>query len=183
MTEARFPQAQALVDFWLGAGPGVWFTKNPEFDAQFKRQFLELHQAAARGELDEWLDDAVGSLALVLLLDQFPRNAFRNTPAMFATDDLARQYARVAINAGHPEQVDRSLALFFCVPFIHSEAIEDQRYGVELYQAFSPDNIGFAVEHCDIIARFGRFPHRNVVLDRASTDEERQFLVDGGFSG
>lgn len=183
MGEARFPQAQALVDFWLQAGPGAWFTKNPDFDAQFKQQFIELHHAAARGELDEWLDDAVGSLALILLLDQFPRNAFRDTPAMFATDGLARQYARAAVNAGRPEQVDRSLALFFCVPFIHSEAIEDQRYGVELYQAFSPDSLDFAVEHCDIIARFGRFPHRNAILGRNSTAEELQFLADGGFSG
>ncbi len=183
MSRVRFPQAQELVDFWLEAGPQAWFTKDPDFDARFSQQFLGLHQAAARGELDGWLDDAVGSLALVLLLDQFPRNAFRGTPAMFATDELARGYARQAIAAGRIEQVDRSLSLFFCVPFIHTEAIDDQRYGVELYQAFSPANLGFAVDHCDILARFGRFPHRNAVLGRESTAEELKFLAEGGFAG
>lgn len=183
MKTSPYPQAQALIDFWLQAGPQVWFAKDAEFDARFTQQFLDLHQAAARGELSEWQDDAVGALALVLLLDQFPRNAFRGTPAMFATDDLARGIARAAIDAGHIERLDRPLALFLCVPFIHSEAIEDQRYGVELYKAFSPDNMAFATDHCDIIARFGRFPHRNAVLGRDSTAEELQFLADGGFAG
>src|SRR5690606_9980739 len=129
MATSSFPQAQALVDFWREAGPSAWFAKDPDFDARFKRQFIDLHHAAARGELLEWRDEAVGSLALVLLLDQFPRNAFRGTPAMFATDELARQYAREAIHAGHIERLDRPLALFLCVPFIHAEAIDEQRYG------------------------------------------------------
>jgi len=183
MATAQIQQAQELVDFWLEAGPAAWFTKDPEFDARFKQRFLSLHQAAARGELDNWADQAVGSLALVLLLDQFPRNAFRGTPAMFATDALARQYARKAIDAGHIEQVAPELSLFFCVPFIHSEAIDDQRYGVELYREFSPNALSFALDHCDIIARFGRFPHRNPVLGRQSTADELQFLADGGFAG
>src|SRR5690606_8318203 len=106
MVMAQLQQAQELVDFWLEAGPGAWFTKNPDFDARFKLRFLSLHHAAARGELDDWMEYAVGSLALVLLLDQFPRNAFRGTPAMFATDALARRYARKAIEAGHIEQIE-----------------------------------------------------------------------------
>ena len=170
-------------DFWLQAGPSAWFTKNPDFDAAFKQKFLSLHQAAARGELDDWAHHPSSCLALVLLLDQFPRNAFRNTPAMFATDEQARVYARKAIDAGYVEQVDPGLSLFFCVPFIHSEDIDDQRYGVELYREFAPDNLSFAVDHCDIIARFGRFPHRNPVLGRSSTPEELKFLAEGGFAG
>ncbi|WP_306669570.1 DUF924 family protein [Pollutimonas harenae] len=180
---AQLQRAQALVDFWLEAGSRAWFAKNPDFDARFKQQFLSLHQTAARGELDSWMEQAVGSLALVLLLDQFPRNAFRGTPAMFVTDTQARQYARKAIDTGHIEQVTPQLSLFFCVPFIHSEDIDDQRYGVELYREFSPEGLSFAVEHCDIIARFGRFPHRNAVLGRQSTAEELLFLADGGFAG
>ncbi|NYT59624.1 DUF924 family protein [Alcaligenaceae bacterium] len=183
MTTAQIQQAQELVDFWLKAGPEAWFAKNPDFDADFKQRFLSLHMAAVRGELDSWMEQPVGSLALVLLLDQFPRNAFRGTPDMFATDAQASQYARHAIAAGHIEQVDPSLSLFYCVPFIHSEAIDDQRYGVELYREFAAGNISFAIDHCDIIARFGRFPHRNDVLGRPSTADELQFLSDGGFAG
>src|SRR5690606_31970408 len=111
MNITQFQQAQTLVDFWRDAGPAAWFAKNPDFDATFKQRFLSLHQAAARGELADWINHPVSSLALVLLLDQFPRNSFRDTPAMFATDELARTYARKAIDAGHIEQVDSSLSL------------------------------------------------------------------------
>src|SRR3546814_17794634 len=98
---------------------------------------------------------------------------------MFATDALARRYARKAIDAGHIEQVAPELSLFFCVPFIHSEAIDDQRYGVELYREFSPEALRFAVDHCDIIARFGRFPHRNPALGRQTPVEDRKSGVEG----
>src|SRR5690606_27359729 len=100
-----------------------------------------------------------------------------------ATDSLARHYARQAIAAGHMDQVAEPLALFFCVPFIHSEDIADQRYGLELYRKYSPANIAFAQDHHDIIERFGRFPHRNPELGRASTPEELRFLEEGGFAG
>ncbi|HWK71969.1 MAG TPA: DUF924 family protein [Burkholderiaceae bacterium] len=180
---AVYGEADALIDFWNQAGPAAWFTKNPDFDAALRRRFSDAHFAAARRDLDHWLDDAAAGLALVLLLDQFPRNAFRGTAHMYATDGLARHCARRAIAAGHLEQADEPLALFLCVPFIHSEDIEDQRYGLELYRRHSPSNIRFAQEHHDIIARFGRFPHRNPELGRISTPEELRFLSEGGFAG
>lgn len=171
------------MEFWLAAGPQAWFAKNLDFDARFREQYLDLHFAAARRELDHWMQDAQSGLALILLLDQFPRNAFRGTPHMFATDGLARLYTRQAIDAGFATQVDELLALFMCVPFTHSEDLADQRYGVELYRRYSPANVGHAIEHCDIIQRFGRFPHRNDLLGRESTAPELQFLADGGFAG
>ncbi|MBF6615231.1 MAG: DUF924 family protein [Candidimonas sp.] len=176
-------RALAVIDFWQSAGPSAWFAKNDDFDARFRDQFMDLHFAAARRELDHWSENAQGSLALILLLDQFPRNAFRDTPHMFATDGLARRAAKLAIDANFVTQVGQPLALFLCVPFIHSEDIADQRYGVQLYQRYSPDNIRHAIEHCEIIARFGRFPHRNRILARDCTAEELQFLEEGGFAG
>lgn len=178
-----FPEALALVDFWREAGASKWFMKDSDFDAEFNRRYADLHFIAARRQLEPWLDDPYASLALILLLDQFPRNAFRDTGHMFATDGLARRYARMALNLGHVQALPADLALFLCVPFIHSEALEDQQYGVALYRAHSPANLRHAVEHCDIIARFGRFPHRNALLGRESTEEEIRFLDDGGFSG
>ncbi|HEY9573787.1 MAG TPA: DUF924 family protein, partial [Pusillimonas sp.] len=175
-----YVQADALIEFWNQAGPGAWFSKNPDFDQAFRERFTDAHFAAARCDLDHWMADADASLALVLLLDQFPRNAFRGTAHMYATDGLARHYARQAIQAGRLAQATEPLALFFCVPFIHSEDIADQRYGLELYRRYSPANIRFAQDHHDIIARFGRFPHRNPELGRSSTPDELSFLAEGG---
>lgn len=176
-------EAQAIVDFWVKAGPSSWFAKNDEFDAQFRDRFMMHHWLAARSSLDAWMQDPTGALALVLLVDQFPRNAFRGTPHMFATDGLGRKHARAAIAAGHADHIDEALVLFLCVPFIHSEALVDQRYGVELYRRFCPDNLRFALDHCAIIDRFGRFPHRNALMGRRSTQEELGFLEQGGFKG
>ncbi len=176
-------QAQALLGFWTQAGPKAWFAKNEAFDAEFRDRFMTHHWLAARGGLDGWAQDAIGALALVLLLDQFPRNAFRNTPHMYATDGLARMHARAAIHAGHINSIDAALTLFLCVPFIHSEALVDQRYGVELYRRYCPDNLRFALDHCAIIDRFGRFPHRNAQMGRNSTPDEIRFLEEGGFAG
>ncbi|TEA79450.1 DUF924 family protein [Allopusillimonas ginsengisoli] len=176
-------QAQALVDFWKQAGPKAWFAKNDAFDAAFRDRFMTHHWLAARAGLDGWVDNPIGALALVLLLDQFPRNAFRGTPHMFATDGLARVHARAAIGAGHIQNIDSALVLFFCVPFIHSEELVDQRYGVELYRRYASDNLSFALDHCAIIDRFGRFPHRNPLMGRNSTPDEIRFLEEGGFAG
>ena len=183
MTGRHYPEALALVEFWREAGASKWFMKDTDFDAEFNRRYAALHFMAARRRLEPWLDDPHASLALILLLDQFPRNAFRDTGHMFATDGLARRYARLALDNGHVEHLPADLALFMCVPFIHSEQLADQQYGVELYRAHSPANLRHAVEHCEIIARFGRFPHRNTLLGRESTEEELRFLSEGGFSG
>ena len=176
--------AQDVIDFWLEAGPPKWFAKDADFDRRFKTRFLATHESATRGELAHWQDNAAGALALVLLLDQFPRNAFRGSARMFATDARARVAADTALQQGLDSAVAPQLRAFFYMPFMHSEALADQERCVALCRAANDDNtLHFALEHRDIIARFGRFPHRNAVLGRESSDDERRFLADGGFGG
>jgi uncharacterized protein (DUF924 family) len=175
--------ATAVVDFWREAGPGMWFAKDPAFDRRFRERFAALHEAAARGELGAWLDTAEGALGLVLLLDQYPRNSFRGTPRMYATDPLARKVAAAAIAAGHDRAVDDALALFFYLPYAHSENMADQDRSVALAQRLGPENLAHAEGHRDIIRRFGRFPHRNPILGRAMKPDEQAFLDAGGYAG
>lgn len=177
------PSPQDVLALWRDAGPARWFAKNAAFDADFKSRFEGLHRAAARGELDAWAGTAEGALALLVLLDQFPRNAFRDTARMFATDAQARSTATAALDAGFDQQVEAALRPFFYLPFMHSEALADQERSVELNASLDANTQRFAVLHRDIVARFGRFPHRNEVLGRASTAEEIQFLRSGGFAG
>lgn len=177
------PEAAALVDFWQEAGYDRWFEKDEAFDQEFRRRFLDLHQAAKRGELQAWTATAPGSLALVLLFDQFPRNAFRDTPAMYDTDKLARQVAAAALAAGFDHGVARELRVFFYMPFMHSEELADQERSLALCRTVEGDYVRYAEEHRDIVARFGRFPHRNAILGRLCTPEEQRFLDDGGFAG
>jgi uncharacterized protein (DUF924 family) len=176
-------QPGEVIAFWRDAGPSRWFRKDETFDRDFRDRFLAAHEAAARGTLDDWLRTPNGALALCILLDQFPRNAFRGTPRMFATDAKARETARAAVDAGFDEQVDPSLRQFFYLPFMHSEQLADQDVCVELTNRIGEESARYARMHRDIIARFGRFPHRNAVLGRATTPEEQQFLDEGGFSG
>lgn len=182
---AGSPGAQAadVVRFWREAGTGQWFTKDPAFDRRFRERFLNLHLAAARRELDDWAGTAEGALALLILLDQFPRNAFRGTGHMYATDPLARHFARRAHEARHIDAVDPVLRLFFCLPLAHSEDLADQDLSVELNSALGPDARSHAEGHRDIIRRFGRFPHRNALLGRQTTAQEQVFLDQGGFAG
>ena len=170
-----------VLAFWRAAGPGRWFATDPAFDAEFDCRFREAHFAAARRELDGWADTAEGSLALLLLLDQFPRNVFRGTGHAYATDPLARHFAVAMVEAGQDAQIERELRLFCYLPFQHSEAMADQERAVALLQAM--DQAKWALHHRDIIRRFGRFPHRNAALGRESTPEEREFLAQGGFGG
>jgi uncharacterized protein (DUF924 family) len=176
-------RAIQVVDFWRDAGEDAWFTKNAEFDAGFHDKFRELHFAAARRELDHWIDHPVSALALMILLDQFPRNCFRGTAHMFATDPLARHFARKALAAGHLEAMEKNLRVFFLLPFEHSEDLADQVYCVEQTALHAEEYLKYAVEHREIIERFGRFPHRNPVLGRETLPEEKAFLDGGGFSG
>ena len=180
---ADFPPSQDLLHFWRDAGPQRWFRRDDAFDAQFRDRFLAAHEAAAAGRLQSWLDAADSALALVLLLDQFPRNAFRGTPRMYATDAQARAAADAALAAGCDLQVDALLRPFFYLPFMHSEDLRDLERCVALYEAVGGENLRFARHHRDIVARFGRFPHRNAVLGRDSTAEEERFLAEGGFAG
>ena len=175
--------SQVVIDFWQQAGPERWFSKDEAFDTLFRETFATLHLQAARRELEPWLATAQGGLALLILLDQYPRNAFRGTAHMFATDPLARLYARRLLDAGLDRQVDRALRAFCYLPFEHSEQLDDQRLSVRLYRDLNANDLKWAEEHLQIIERFGRFPHRNEVLGRATTPEEAAFLKSGGFSG
>lgn len=176
--------AHEVVTFWHEAGPDRWFAKDEAFDAAIRERFLATHEAAAARGLDDWQATATGTLALLILLDQFPRNMFRGAPRAFATDALAREVAHQALAEGHDARVDAALRGFFYLPFMHSENLDDQHRCVALYVAAEDaDGLKYAEEHRDIIARFGRFPHRNPVLGRPMTEDERRFLDGGGFSG
>lgn len=172
-----------VLAFWCEAGPSRWFRKDAAFDEQFRLRFLAAHEAAAAGELDHWAADGQGALALLILLDQFPRNAFRGTSRMFDTDAKAREAARQALREGFDMQVDCELRNFFYLPFVHSEALADQDLAVELTRRLGGEPLRYAVLHREIIERFGRFPHRNAALGRTTTAEEQRFLDDGGFAG
>ncbi len=172
-----------VVDFWISAGARRWFTKDAAFDAEIRARFEALHFAAARRELDDWTQDAQGALALLLLLDQFPRNLFRNSAHAFATDPLARHIADAAIEAGLDRQIDPALRIFFYLPFEHSESLADQDRCVALCIDSNADYRRFAMLHRDIIQRFGRFPHRNAELGRETTAQEEAFLRSRGFAG
>ncbi len=172
-----------VVQFWVDAGSASWFRKDAAFDDRFRATFSAAHEAAADGALDEWLNDDLGALALLILLDQYPRNSFRGTARMFATDDKALSVAKVSIARGFDATVEPAMRLFFYTPFIHSERIEDQDRALELYAPLGEDTARHAHIHRDIIARFGRFPHRNPLLGRETTAEEQKFLDDGGFAG
>jgi len=177
------PTATSVLAFWREAGPKKWFKKDPGFDAEFRERFLTGHEAAARGELDGWSATADGALALLVLLDQFPRNAFRGSERMFATDAKALEISRHAIATGMDQQVDADLRNFFYLPLMHSESATDQQQAVALTEPLGADAHRFALLHQDIIERFGRFPHRNAVLGRATTPAEQAFLDQGGFAG
>jgi uncharacterized protein (DUF924 family) len=175
--------AASVVAFWREAGQDKWWRKDEAFDRVFRERFLALHERAATGELDDWKRDATSGLALVILLDQFPRNAFRGTARMFATDALARRYAELALAAGLDRQIKEPIRVFFYMPFEHSESLEDQARSVALQEWLDPELRKYALMHQEIIQRFGRFPHRNTLLGRETTAEERAFLDGGGFAG
>jgi uncharacterized protein (DUF924 family) len=176
--------ASDVVAFWRNAGPKRWFEKDFAFDQEIRERFLDVHEAAADGKLTAWERNAEGALALLILLDQFPRNMFRNDARTFATDPMALAIAAGAIVRGFDAQVPAELRRFFYLPFEHSEDLADQERGLAFYKAAGDaDGLKWAEIHADIIRRFGRFPHRNAVLGRATTPEEQAFLDGGGFSG
>jgi uncharacterized protein (DUF924 family) len=173
-----------VLDFWRTAGPDRWFTRDAAFDAEVGRRLLSAHEAAAAGTLDAWAMQEQGALALVLLLDQVPRNVFRATLRAYATDPLALRQTRAAVARGFDRTCEPVLRQFFYLPFMHSEILADQRRGVALYEAAGDvESAEWARSHCAIIERFGRFPHRNAILGRESSADEQRFLDDGGFAG
>lgn len=176
--------AQNLIDFWRMAGEENWFNASLAFDTQCREQFLELHLAASRGELKHWSQDATGTLALLILLDQLPRNIFRGSAHAYATDPMARAVAYLALSLGFDQQFAPELRSFFYLPLMHSEELTDQRRASELFQNLDiPRAIKWRTHHLAIIERFGRFPHRNCVLGRSTTPDEQAWLDAGGFEG
>ena len=172
-----------IVSFWGEAGPDKWFEQDNSFDEAIRLRFLPSYEAAATGKLAAWEESIEGTLALVLLLDQFPRNMFRGE-ARAATDALARVVADRALARGFDQATDPTLRPFFYSPFMHSEALVDQDRSVRLYEALGEtEELRYAREHRDIVVRFGRFPHRNRVLGRDTTLAEQAFLEADGFGG
>ena len=177
--------ADEVLRFWFEeAGRRKWFMGGPTFDTQCRNRCLSHYEAAASRQLEHWRATPRGALALVLLLDQLSRNIFRNSPHAFASDAYAREVARAAVARRFDTHAYPGGQSFFYMPFMHSEGLADQDYCVRLFKARLPasSSVRFAKIHCDVIARFGRFPHRNAVLERNSTPEEIQFLKNGGFS-
>ncbi len=179
---------QDVIGFWRSAGPEKWFAKSDRFDQAIALKFEPVHHAAARGEYDGWAASAEGALALLILLDQFPRNLYRGSAHAFATDPKARAIAADAVARGHDREVEPLLRRFFYLPFEHGEDLADQDESMRLFgllkdETGDADSLHWAKVHWDIIDRFGRFPHRNACLGRETTPDERAFLDDGGFSG
>lgn len=191
----------AIVDFWFGQDiddaktasqqAALWWSKNAAVDADIKQRFESSMLAAAAGSLHAWTETAVGRLALILLTDQMPRNSYRDTPQAFAFDALARSWCK----AGLEQRVDLQLCpiqrVFFYLPLEHSESLQDQDLSVQLFSALANEvatdlqptfawYLQFAQRHRTIIQRFGRFPHRNEILQRQSTQEEKKFLLEPG---
>ena len=172
-----------VLAFWRDAGPTRWFRKDADFDHDFRTRFEAAHDAAAAGQLDGWTGTPDGALALLILLDQFPRNAYRDTPRMFATDPHALDIAAAAVDAGFDTRVAPDLRAFFYMPFMHSERLVDQQRCVALATPLGGGTLQYAQVHLDAIERFGRFPHRNALLGRTTTPDEQRYLDDGGFAG
>jgi uncharacterized protein (DUF924 family) len=182
MDEAHVAPADILA-FWRDAGPDRWYTPDDAFDTEVRRRYLDLWRKAAADELSSWQASDDGALALVIVLDQFPRSLFRDDIRTYASDAQAREVAHRAIDRGVDARIDPALREFLYLPFMHSEHLADQLRCIELSRAAGlAESAKWAEHHADIIRRFGRFPHRNGILGRATTPEEQAFLDEGGFS-
>ena len=172
-----------VLDFWWQAGSSKWFARNDEFDRTIRERFLTTIEAAQAGELDAWAETAHGALALILLLDQFTRNVFRNDRRAFTADPQALSIAKKSVAMGYDKAFPKDVRAFFYFPFEHAEDMDAQQVSVDLFRKTGDRDFHlYALIHLDVIRRFGRFPHRNAVLGRETTPEEQAFLDDGGFS-
>ncbi len=181
---AAIAVAGDVIAFWRVAGREKWFVKDAAFDATIREKFLATYEAAAAGRLAEWEATAEGALALLIVLDQFPRNIFRGSARAFAADPLARAAANRAIARGFDRAISAAERQFFYLPFEHSEDLTDQERALALFRSTGDaELLRWAQLHADIIRRFGRFPHRNAALGRVTTPEERAFLDGDGFKG
>jgi len=175
---------QGVLDFWFDAETKPhWFKQSDAFDQAVAEQLGPLYAQARAGEIDGWAVEADGLLALVILLDQVPRNLFRGTPEAFTTDAKALALARLAVDQGMDRDLGVDQRAFLYLPFEHAEDLADQERAVALFRALGDATyLDFAIRHRDVIARFGRFPHRNAILGRESSAAERQFLETPGSS-
>jgi uncharacterized protein (DUF924 family) len=186
-------RAESVLHFWFASEAGSevgsflsrWFIPNPEFDRMCSERFLAIHEDAAQGRLEDWRNEPRSCLALILLLDQFPRNMFRGTARAFATDAKARELSRHAVACGYDRELSPLMRMFLYLPLEHSENLDDQRDSVRLARGLTAEDpiqaevLKSAEEHLETIRRFGRFPGRNQALGRQSTQEEIDFLKNG----
>jgi uncharacterized protein (DUF924 family) len=173
-----------VISFWRDAGAERWFKADAEFDATVRERFETLWQEVRDGRHADWEETADGMLALIIVLDQFPRNMFRGSAQAFATDPQALALTKQALAQGIDQRIGPELRAFVYMPLMHSEDLQDQLRCVEVFRAFgNANNLAFAEIHADIIRRFGRFPHRNAMLGRQTSAEEAAFLAEGGFKG
>ena len=184
MMPAETTSPADILTFWREAGRDRWYEKDDAFDAEVRRRFLDLWRAAVAGELSSWEASDDGALALTIVLDQFPRNMFRGESWAFSSDARAREVACRALERGVDARIEPVLQEFLYLPFMHSEHLADQIRCVELFRDKpNAENLRYAEDHAEIIRRFGRFPHRNHLLGRETTSEEKAFLAGGGFAG
>ena len=178
---------QSILDFWLNdTGPAGWYGGGPELDEAIRKRFLLAWRAARTGAFDHWLLYPDSALALIILLDQFPRNMFRGDAEAFASDERALRLAKLAIARGHDLKVDEPARQFFYMPLMHSENLQDQDRCARLLRSRMPEtgrnNLPHACAHREVIRRFGRFPYRNEALGRRTKPEESDYLDQGGYA-
>ncbi|MBF0446876.1 MAG: DUF924 domain-containing protein [Magnetococcales bacterium] len=180
-----------VITFWFGPKNSeefgkdrlIWFKKDDDFDESIRNRFLNLYEDAFSSKLDNWIETPDGALALCVVLDQFPRNMFRNDPRSFQSDAMARIIADKALSKGYDKVFPPPMRKFFFLPFEHSEDMTDQKRCIDLFkEAGDEEGLVWAIKHLEIIERFGRFPHRNATLNRSSTQEELDFLKQPGSS-
>ena len=184
MADKQSDRVSEVLYFWFSdSTKPLWFKKSDEFDLKIRRRFLDLYQQAAAGILNDWRKEPRSILALIIVLDQFPRNMFRNLPQAFATDSQAVELTKYAVKNNYQKSLSPDEQAFLYMPLMHSENKEEQARCVRLFEELGKeDNLKFAIKHQEIIDRFDRFPHRNKILGRKSTPEEERFLAQPGSS-
>lgn len=178
----KFHTPDDVLSFWFSEKvKPLWFKQDPEFDQEISQRFFDAYQLASAGKLDNWHQNPGSILALIILLDQFPRNMFRHNAQAFATDRQAVELTQYALAKNYEQELSTEKKVFLYMPLMHSEDFEHQTRSVELFQQLGKENnLKFAIKHQEIVARFGRFPHRNNILGRESTSAEKEFLTQPG---
>jgi uncharacterized protein (DUF924 family) len=197
----KVEQAESILEYWFGTEADdvvaakqhadLWWKKNPEVDKEIGERFGSLLEAAVNGSLNDWLADTRGRLAMIILADQFSRNIYRGTPRSFASDSFARAWCMAGLEIGADRMLRPIERVFFYLPMEHSESLDDQYRSVtlckelaesvpEAHRELFDGYLNYAVRHCEIVERFGRFPHRNALLGRRPTNDEQAYLEAGG---